>query len=207
MTTEVWNTILAGHWTFPGVKQEKHLAIFLVKLPTRLIQMFSFVGETILYPFWGSGTTSLAAKNLNRNSIGYEINPDFIDFGKNKLGIAQLDFEGNEYYSQNETPFLPNNSHFAKVPYLFKDPLKLDKKIDPKSLQYGSKIDENSGDRQDFYRVKEVLQPNLLKLENNLIVRLIGIIEKPGLVNAAMNFLEEKVKGKKIFHTFRRNKI
>jgi len=41
--------------------------------------MFAFKGETVLDPFMGSGTTSLAAKNLDRNSIGYEINPDFIE--------------------------------------------------------------------------------------------------------------------------------
>jgi modification methylase len=202
MTTEEWNKFFVGHWTFPGVKQEKHLAMFPEELPARLIRMFSFVGETILDPFWGSGTTSLAAKNLNRNSIGYEINPDFIDFGKKKLGIAQTDIEGTEFFFKNDPSFQPSDSHFSKLPYHFKDPLKLDKKIDPKSLQYGSKIDENSGERQDFYRVKEVLQPNLLKLENNLIVRLIGIIEKPGLRNAAMSFLEEKVKGEKVFLRF-----
>lgn len=48
------------------------------KGPRKLgIKMFSFVGDTVLDPFLGSGTTCLAAKNLNRNSIGYEINKDF----------------------------------------------------------------------------------------------------------------------------------
>ena len=37
--------------------------------------MFSFVGETVLDPFAGSGTTNLASKNLGRNSVGFEINP------------------------------------------------------------------------------------------------------------------------------------
>ena len=39
--------------------------------------MFSFAGETVFDPFMGSGTTALAARNLQRNSIGYEINPDY----------------------------------------------------------------------------------------------------------------------------------
>ena len=60
-----------------GVKQMGHIAMFPEELPKRLIKMFSFVGETVFDPFAGSGTTLLAAKNLNRNSIGYEINKDF----------------------------------------------------------------------------------------------------------------------------------
>jgi site-specific DNA-methyltransferase (adenine-specific) len=51
--------------------------MFPEELPNRLIKMFSFVGETILDPFLGSGTTALAAKNLDRNSFGFEINPEF----------------------------------------------------------------------------------------------------------------------------------
>ena len=55
--------------------------------------MFSFLGETVLDPFAGSGTTSLAAKNLERNSIGYEINPEFIPFIKDKLEVHQTGFK------------------------------------------------------------------------------------------------------------------
>ncbi len=65
--------------------------MFPEELPRRLIKMFSFVGDTVLDPFLGSGTTSLAAKNLDRNSIGYEINEDFLPIIKEKLGIRQKD--------------------------------------------------------------------------------------------------------------------
>ena len=89
MTIEEWNTYFQGHWNFPGEKQSNHLAMFPEELPRRLIKMFTFVGETVLDPFLGSGTTSLAAKNLNRNSIGYEINPDFAPVIQEKLGKRQ----------------------------------------------------------------------------------------------------------------------
>jgi len=63
--------------------------MFPEELPRRLIKMFSFAGETVLDPFLGSGTTSLAAKNLNRNSIGYEINEDFLPIIEEKLRAKQ----------------------------------------------------------------------------------------------------------------------
>lgn len=67
-----------------------HIAMFPEELPKRLIKMFSFSGETVFDPFAGSGTTSLAAKNLGRNSIGYEINRDFKPIIREKLGVSQI---------------------------------------------------------------------------------------------------------------------
>jgi site-specific DNA-methyltransferase (adenine-specific) len=63
--------------------------MFPEELPKRLIKMFSFVGDKVLDPFLGSGTTSLVAKSLHRNSIGYEINEDFLPIIKEKLGLRQ----------------------------------------------------------------------------------------------------------------------
>lgn len=56
--------------------RREHIAPFPYELPSRLIKAFSYVGETILDPFVGSGTTLLAAADLKRNGIGYEINPE-----------------------------------------------------------------------------------------------------------------------------------
>ncbi len=77
MTKEEWKSYFSSHWNFAGARQNGHCAMFPEELPKRLIKMFSFEGETILDPFMGSGTTALAARNLKRNSIGYEINPDY----------------------------------------------------------------------------------------------------------------------------------
>ena len=86
LTKEEWKEYFSGHWNFAGVKQDKHLAMFPLELPKRIIKMFSFVGETVLDPFLGSGTTSKAAKLLGRDSVGYEINEEFLPLIKEKIG-------------------------------------------------------------------------------------------------------------------------
>jgi site-specific DNA-methyltransferase (adenine-specific) len=88
LTDREWNDYFAGHWNFPGVKQDRHLAMFPEELPRRLIKMFTFVGEAVLDPFLGSGTTSLAAMKLGRSSIGYEINESFLPTIQERLGSA-----------------------------------------------------------------------------------------------------------------------
>ena len=199
MTKEEWNTYFASHWTFGGAKQDGHIAMFPEELPARLIKMFSFAGETVLDPFMGSGTTALAARNLQRNSIGYEINPDFIPFYKSKLNVQQGDFNGTEYLIQSDSVTTDSEEQISKLPYIFSDPHKLDKKIDIKKLQFGSKIDKDSGEREEYYTVKSVINPYLIELSNNLKIRLIGIKEKPSINGEATNFLIERLKGQKVF--------
>ena len=96
MTREEWGQYFSSHWNFNGVKQAGHIAMFPEELPKRLIKMFSFVGETVFDPFAGSGTTSLAAKNLGRNSIGYEINEEFEPIIREKLGADQIGLDDAE---------------------------------------------------------------------------------------------------------------
>ena len=62
-----------------------HVAPFPVELPTRLIKAYSFIGETILDPFCGSGTTLIAAALEERNGVGYELNKDFLRYANEQL--------------------------------------------------------------------------------------------------------------------------
>ncbi len=200
MTNEEWNTYFNGHWYFSGAKQDKHLAMFPEELPNRLIRMFSFPNETVLDPFLGSGTTSLVAKKLNRNSVGYEINPGFIPIIKERIG-------GNDAFTEVDVKVIKqkeiDDSFEEKIevlPYQFVDTHKLDKKIDVKKIQFGSKLDANStGQREEYFSVKEVISPELIKLNNDLIIRLIGIKQNPQINGKASDFLISKVKGKKVF--------
>jgi len=202
ISKEDWNTYFAGHWYFAGVKQEGHIAMFPEELPARLIKMFSFTGDTVLDPFLGSGTTSMAARNLGRHSIGYEINEKFIPTIKKKLHIEQADILGTEYIFLEDNIKTDMNNEISGLPYIFKDPHKLDKKIDPKKLYFGSRIDENSGEREEYYSVREVISPELMRLSNGLVVRLIGIKANKALNSLAINFLIDKIKGQKVFLKF-----
>jgi site-specific DNA-methyltransferase (adenine-specific) len=201
MTAEEWNTNFAGHWNFAGARQDGHIAMFPEELPKRLIKMFSFIGETVLDPFAGSGTTALAAKNLERNSVGFEINPEFIPFIKTKLEVHQTDLNGTTYdFVTQHQPAIDFEKEINKLPYIFKDPHTLDKKIDVKKLQFGSKIDQDSpSQREQLYTVKEIISPTKIRLSNDLTIKLIGIKEDPIVNGKATAFLIEKTKGKRVF--------
>lgn len=204
LSEEEWNQYFVGHWNFNGVKQDKHLAMFPEELPKRLIKMFTFIGDNILDPFLGSGTTSLAAKNLDRNSFGYEINKDFLPIIKEKIGISKdvlfknVSFEITEQ-TQNTIDY---KKEISRLPYMFKDPIKFERKIDPKKLQFGSKIDSTKNEKTDLYSVKKVISPDKLLLNNNLIVKLIGIKPNKDKYNDAIGFLHSMLKNQKVYIRF-----
>ena len=203
MTAEEWNTFFTGHWNFNGVRQDNHIAMFPEELPRRLIKMFSFVGDTVLDTFTGSGTTNLASKNLNRNSIGYEINSEFIPIIKQKLDVSQNDIHNTQYEFLAQNNNIDFEQEINKSDYIFKDPHALNKKIDIKKLQFGSKIDKNgSQKKEELFTVKEILSPNKLKLNNDLIIKLIGISENHKCKEEAIKFLNDKTKGKRVFMKF-----
>lgn len=204
MTAEEWNTNFAGHWNFAGARQNGHIAMFPEELPRRLIKMFSFVDETVLDPFAGSGTTSLAAKNLDRNSVGFEINHEFVPFIKEKLDVNQKDINGTTYeFLTQHKQEIDFEKAISRLPYIFKDPHILDKKMDVKKLQFGSKIDKDSPtQREELFTVKEVISSEKIRLSNDLTVKLIGIKEDPIINGKAISFLTDKTKGKRVYLKF-----
>lgn len=79
-------------WTgLTGASTKHHPAPFPLELAERLVRMFSFVGDTVLDPFLGTGTTSLAAANWGRNSIGVEVDPVYLDFAQRRLEQESAD--------------------------------------------------------------------------------------------------------------------
>jgi site-specific DNA-methyltransferase (adenine-specific) len=201
MLKDEWNRYFAAHWNFAGARQTGHIAAFPEELPKRLIKMFSFAGETVFDPFLGSGTTALAAEKLGRNSLGYEINEAFIPLIKEKLGCSKLNiYNAAITFARDDarigrTP--PEN-----LPYVFRDPHKLDKKVDVKKFSFGSTIDGTRKAREDLYAVKEVLSPNQLLLMDDIKVKLIGVAPKPSTAREAIDFIKTKVRGHRVFMKF-----
>lgn len=68
-----------------GASTRNHPAPYPLELAERLIRMFSFVGDTVLDPFLGTGTTTLAAMRNGRNSIGYEIDASYLDYARKRI--------------------------------------------------------------------------------------------------------------------------
>jgi DNA modification methylase len=68
-----------------GASTRNHPAPYPVELAERLIRMFSFVGDTVLDPFLGTGTTTVAAATFGRNSVGFEIDPYYFDMAHKRI--------------------------------------------------------------------------------------------------------------------------
>lgn len=73
-----WNDV-------PGASTKQHPAPFSTELAYRLVRMFSFVGDTVLDPFAGTFTTTLAAMKAKRNSIGNELDPKYFEMGRRRV--------------------------------------------------------------------------------------------------------------------------
>jgi site-specific DNA-methyltransferase (adenine-specific) len=106
-----------------------------------------------------------------------------------------------EIIKQEETQ-IDFKERIKKLPYIFKDPIKFDKKVDPKKLLFGSKIDNNHSERETYYTVKEIISPAVLVLNTGLKVRLLGVKERAESNREATQFLREKTRGQKVFLRF-----
>ncbi|MCS7142230.1 MAG: site-specific DNA-methyltransferase [Aigarchaeota archaeon] len=83
-------------WSLPGVRQElsnseRRAAAFNEQVPRRLIRMFSVIGDTVLDPFLGTGTTMKVAMELGRNCIGYEVDESLKEIIREKVSSVKRD--------------------------------------------------------------------------------------------------------------------
>lgn len=82
MTEEEWSSWTDNLWHIQPESSDEHPAVFPLELPSRLIRMFTFAGGTVLDPFCGRGTTLLAARHLDRDAVGIEMNPRFVELAR-----------------------------------------------------------------------------------------------------------------------------
>jgi DNA modification methylase len=180
LTKQEWKECFAGHWRFGGEKQINHEAMFPEELPKRLIKMYSFVGDTVLDPFVGSGTTVKVALELKRKAIGYEINEDFLEIIKEKIGIKKYLFKiyNIEIIKRNE------KVRFDDIDYV---PSIQDAKplIDPKKLNLK---------KDALYKVVDIIDENTIKINNGLLIKFLGvkIIDKDKTIKYLKEYLLKK---------------
>jgi DNA modification methylase len=179
LTKEEWKNYFSGHWKFAGEKQLGHEAMFPEELPKRLIKMFSFVNDTILDPFVGSGTTLKVALELQRNAIGYEINENFVEIIKRKFNINQAGlFYDLEILKRKEEINLGKVDYEPYIP-------DMKPKLDPKKIDFK---------REVMYKVVDIVDENTLKLDTGLFVKFLGveIIDKERAIKYFRKYLLKK---------------
>lgn len=190
LTKEEWKEYFSGHWNFNGERQAGHEAMFPEELPRRLIKMFSFVGDTVLDPFLGSGTTTKVALELGRNSVGYEINHNFLPMIKEKInkGSNLLNYEykiefverSKKVEIKEEIDYIPNIKDARPI-------------ISPDKLRFGA---------EKLYRVTNIIDVETIELDTGLKVKFFGVEPKQGETGRILSYLNEYVKGKQIFLEF-----
>ncbi len=186
LSKEEWKEYFYGHWYFGGTRQIDHQAMFPDELPNRVIKMFTFVGETVLDPFLGSGTTAKVALELGRNVIAYEINKEFLEVIKKKVKINGL----NVFRKKVEIIMRENKVTPEKVNYVpgIKDTKPV---IEPDKLKFG---------KNKLYRVTDILEDGKLKLDTGLVVKLKGIVITN--LDKAITYLRQYVLKKKVYLKF-----
>lgn len=100
LNAKQWMKNQVAVWEFYYKKEDIrdrniHPAVFPVGLPAKCIELFTHKGELVLDPFAGVGTTLVAARELKRNVLGFDLNKKYIDFSKKRLAQHQL-FSNNK---------------------------------------------------------------------------------------------------------------
>ena len=184
LTKAEWKDHFSGHWRFAGARKLGHEAMFPEELPRRLIRMFTFVGETVLDPFLGSGTTMKAAIDLGRLAVGYEINEAYMEVLMGKLGDR---FDAVQVLHP-ERPARPLRPVDYRPSIQDARP-----KVDPRSERMGA---------PEPVKVVDITDETTLRLEDGRSVRLLGLKVAKVHRQKVLDYLNGRVRGKMIFLRF-----
>jgi DNA modification methylase len=133
-------------WDIEPVRnQEEHPAVYPDELPRRLIKMYSYEGDTVLDPWLGSGSTVKVARELNREAVGYEREPQYKAVIMRKLGIAPEESETD--------PVEVMRANIKKIQESESENLEI-----PKKMVYVDSEDEEPTDESadDYLEIDEV---------------------------------------------------
>ena len=98
ISAENYQTWFRISWSdIRGASLKNHPAPYPVELAERLIRMFSFVGDTVLDPFLGTGSTTIAAARCGRNSIGVEVDEEYLE-----KALQRIRFDTTDMYRRAE---------------------------------------------------------------------------------------------------------
>jgi DNA modification methylase len=183
LSKEEWKEYFAGHWRFGGVRQIGHEAMFPEELPRRLIRMFTFVGDTVLDPFLGSGTAVKAALDLGRHALGYEVNDDFLETIKDKLGLR----EGLLFPADIQI-IKQNHDRLPPAPVNYTPRLR-----DARPCEETVKQDFKP---ENLRKVVQIIDERTLRLDDGQMVKLLGVsIDKK---KETIDYLNASILGKNI---------
>lgn len=102
--TDEYSSLFSTIWAdIPGASLKEHPAPYPLKIATRLIKMFSFVGDTVLDPFGGTGTTALAALQMGRSSVTYEVEEKYLPLITRRLAVRRK-LGGNLVFERRDPP-------------------------------------------------------------------------------------------------------
>lgn len=101
LTAKEWIQNQVAIWEFFYEKRDirdknVHPAVFPIGLPKRCIQLFTHQGELVLDPFVGTGTTLVAAFDLNRNAVGFDLKKEYVELSNRRVAQAKLDTWGEK---------------------------------------------------------------------------------------------------------------
>ncbi len=128
MTAKEWLKSQLGVWQFyyekRDIRDKKiHPATFPISLAKKVIELFTHTGEIVLDPFVGSGTTLIAANDLNRNAIGFDLQKDYINLCAKRLANNVNMFNNSSQVAiQDDAINIPNYLEEESVSLIWTSP-------------------------------------------------------------------------------------
>lgn len=112
LTAKEWVQSQIAIWEFFYKKRDirdknAHPAVFPIGLPSKCIKLFTHQGELVLDPFVGSGTTLLAAQDLNRNAVGFDLKKEYVDLSLSRLSQSRLAGESRQIAIHDDAHNIP----------------------------------------------------------------------------------------------------